>query len=538
MKRLKATIFLTLAILLLTSVVSAMPNPPPVGISGEADINGTQSVQDSFEYELLKQTVALWSDGRGDVILERRLRNLSISNWTSSTWYFDWYPGIYSDIRAWDSGGPLNYSTTTSGSRIYITVYFRDTVPIGQSYQFSLAITIDNMARPSGSNWRANWYTRPSAPIQEFIQGVTFPSNSVIQSATPPPTTQSYNYLEWRETNTPSGWEHTIDVYYTLSDSITVPLFLQTNRVLPIPDAPWSSNVYGNHPPNDTYNTIARWGCYMTSASMIIDYWAEHSQTQFRTNPDDFNAWLRNNNGYDASNGVVHSKIIEYANNNAVTLYNRGRIQGRNDTVLDDYLLSGNPVILGVGGHFVVATGKTTVNNVDTYSINDPIYGETTLYEQWNNNYYSILLLSGTLADQRSLRISAHSPVELLVTDPQGRKTGYDPSTDTHWNEIPEAEYFVESIAADADPSQGQFIESKTLLIYSPLDGEYMIEIHGTGQGVYEINAFASDWLGRVSRLVDNGTAQDDSVDNLSIDYNSNTGLYSSFLYLPLVANN
>lgn len=537
MKRLVLSMLLTLTILLATSGTSAMPMQFPIGVSGEAEVTGTQDIQASVRHELLKQTVALWSDGRGDVILERRVRNTSILNWTSSTWYFDWSPGIYSEIRAWDSRGPLNYSTTMSGSRIYVTVYFRTAVPIGQSYQFSLAITIDNMTRPSGSNWRAAWYTRPASPVNEFIRGVTFPSNSVIQSATPPPTTQDNNYLEWREINRPAGWEHTIDVYYTLSDSISVPLLLQTNSVLPAPNAPWASDPYGNYPSDDEDNTIARWGCHMTSAAMIINYWAERHQVGFRTNPGDFNAWLRDNSGYDASSNVVHAKIGEYAKHNAVPVYIRGDIRQRDDSVLDDYLLSGNPVILGVGGHFVVATGRTKSGGVDTYAINDPIYGQTTLSDRWNNDYYSILLLSGTPADQRSLRISAHSPVALLVTDPQGRRAGYDPSSDRYWDEIPETEYFVESIAADADASQGQYIESKILLISLPIDGEYTVEVHGTGHGAYEINAFASDWLGRVSEQVYRGTAQDNSVDSFSIDYSSSVGLYSSFLYLPLIAS-
>ncbi|MDX1418124.1 MAG: hypothetical protein R3293_28240 [Candidatus Promineifilaceae bacterium] len=506
------------------------------GVSGGVAHGGHKS-EANFQYELLKQTVTVWSDGRGDVILDRRLRNTGMPSWTETTWYFDWYPGIYSNIRAWDSNGPLPYSTDKVGSRIYVTVYFRRAIPIGQSYQFSLAITIGDMVDGSGDDWQANWYTYPAAPIGEFVQGVTLPSNATVQSVSPPPSTQESNYIEWRYTNTPADWEDTIDVRYTLSNATVVPLFLQNNKVLASPEAPWAGNPYGNYPAGDQVNTISRWGCNLTSYAMVINYWAAYHNLSFRTNPGDLNNWLRSNGGYDAGNGPVISKVLEYAKAKGVPLYNPSPkyVNHRDDTILDDYLRSGNPVIIGVGGHFVVATGKTSVNGVSTYVINDPIYGQTTLYEQHSNQYYSIRLLSGTSADQRSLRISAHSPVELLVTDPLGRRTGYDPQNNQYWNEIPDSSYFVEAIAAEGNPALGDWIESKILLIPPTVDGEYTIAVHGTGQGTYEIDTYAADWQGRVTSEVMHGQAQTGSVDEIKVDYNADAGLFVQYLHLPAI---
>ena len=189
-----------------------------------AGVHGPAQTQ-TYDYHLLKITTALWSDGRGDVIVEQNLENVDTFDWDEITWYFDWYPGQYANIRAWDDRGPLSYSTTQEESTIYVTVNFRNTVPIGSSYHFFMAITIAGMAYGSGNDWSANWFWSPGESVQEFIQGVTFPSNSTITSITPPPTSQNHNYLEWRETNTPVGWEQTISVDYTLSDTIGVPLF-------------------------------------------------------------------------------------------------------------------------------------------------------------------------------------------------------------------------------------------------------------------------------------------------------------------------
>ena len=538
---LKIIVFAVAALILTSVLQPAMPvssQQPSVGISGGVT-NDTRALAGyTFNYQLLKLTVALWSDGRGDVVLERRLQNVDIANWSGTTWYFDWYPGTYSQIRAWDDAGPLNVSTSQSGTRIYVTVYFRHQIQPGENYHFYLAITIANMAyQVSGSNWRANWYTYPGSPVQEFVQGVTFPSNSVIQSASPTPTSQNFNYLEWRYTNTSANWQDTINVNYTLSNTVCgISLFLQTS-------SPWATDAYGNYPDTDTVNTIRKWGCYMTSAAMVIDYWGQQKQPSFHTDPRALNSWLRSHNGYDANNGVIHAAIVRYANDNGVSLYNTGYIAGRNDTKLDEYLTSGNPVIIGVNpktdpetgrryaSHFVVATGKTTVNGTNTYSINDPWYGQTTLYNQWNNDYYSILLLTGTLADRRTLRVSAHSPVELLITDPQGRKLGYDPATGVSWNDVPEASYFISSIAANGGTGQEELPKSKVALIFNPLDGDYNLKVSGTNQGTYTINTYASDWQGTTFKQTSSGTAQPGSVDNRVVHYTS----VIPQIFLPLI---
>jgi len=237
--------------------------------------------------------------------------------------------------------------------------------------------------------------------------------------------------------------------------------------------------------------------------------------------------------------------VISYAHQNNVLLYNPGHVAGRDDAKLNEYLSSGNPVIIGVNpttdpgtgrrraNHFVVATGKVSVNGQETYTINDPIHGETTLYAQWGNDYLSILLLSNTESDRRTIRISAHSPVELLVTDPQGRKSGYDPVTGTFWHEIPEAEYFVNSIGADGGTDE--ILESKVLLIYAPLDGDYTVSVLGTDEGEYEIDTYATTSLGQVSQRVFTGTAQPGSVDDLLLHYSSDMGVLPNFIYLPII---
>jgi hypothetical protein len=205
------------AVLLVLSALAVQGADLPGGSGAVPDIRTLAAADSSFTYQLLKHTTILFADGRGDVILERTLRNGNTVNWSNTTWYFDWPSGIYAQIRAWDDSGPLIYSTQQSGTRINITVNFRQPIQPGQGYHFSLAITIANMASITGNNGRAYWSISLGSPVQELIQGIIFPSDSTILSIIPPPTSQSLHYLEWRHTNISANFQYTIDVNFILS---------------------------------------------------------------------------------------------------------------------------------------------------------------------------------------------------------------------------------------------------------------------------------------------------------------------------------
>lgn len=96
-----------------------------------------------------------------------------------------------------------------------------------------------------------------------------------------------------------------------------------------------------------------------------------------------------------------------------------------------------------------------------------PIHYSEDYWDEKNLNYYTI---SGS-----SLRIAAHSPVNILVTDPFGRRVGYDNGSGETVNEIPGANY------------SGPGIEPQEIYIPEPLHGDYLVQTFGTGSGLYEI---------------------------------------------------
>ncbi len=264
--------------------------------------------------------------------------------------------------------------------------------------------------------------------------------------------------------------------------------------------------------------SIARWGCYLTSAVMIINYHASQQGVPFSTSPDVLNAWLNEEDGgYDANGNVNPAAVARYARQNGVQLYYYGRLDGEDHDVLDAYLCCNDPVIIkvarptGSGPHFAVVTAKRETTS--EYVINDPGFARDTV-----SSYLGIRKFSSGERDPSLLMIWARSPVELFLTDPLGRRTGYDPVSRNHMNQIPESTYGTESIAA-ADVSDMSTGETKILEVHFPKEGEFGLEVIGVGSGAYELDFLGYDSLGSVSIVRASGVASPDTRALYGISY-------------------
>jgi hypothetical protein len=301
-----------------------------------------------------------------------------------------------------------------------------------------------------------------------------------------------------------------------------------------LPNRPeWYNHVYGNYPDGDTYNIVGRWGCNTTSNAMIINYYAQQSGLPHWTDPGLLNSWLRTNSGYNAEHGVIYGKVAEYAWKQGEIKLTLTGIGSPDSQRLDAHLCSGHPAMLRVttsyGSHFVVAVGKTTINGTDTYLLHDPIWGQTTLLEQYGGIYQAAYYYQGgnSVVNRSMLEVSAHSPVHLLVTDPLGRKTGYDPRSGEIWKEVPNADYLTESIN---EPDGNSLAGSKLLLIYQPIAGSYSVQIIGYSSGSFTVDVIQTDVLGNTKAESFTGSAQTDSVDNREVNFSP-----GGVVYLPLI---
>jgi hypothetical protein len=321
---------------------------------------------------------------------------------------------------------------------------------------------------------------------------------------------------------------------------------------------------YGNN-----RDTIAAWGCYLTSAAMIVNYYAEQQGSSFRTDPGLLNDWLQHHNGYSTGDPlpskddpqyvntsfVRPNKVAEYANSKIQMAYiGQDRVNVKHETIeqfiartratVDASMCALNPIIMGVmgnyGQHFVDSTGTQTVPGVNTWRIHDPIASTpTTLNTAYSNEYNQIVRFSGNSPD-RVLSIEVHSPVEIIFIDSEGRRTGYDPRTDTIYHEIPGSSYGVELLAAI--DGGGGVLEQTVLDITSATLGEYILQAIGTDSGLYTLEIVATNDLGEGILTRFGRETYAGNVDTFSITYSSSTGQpvqiseRGTTIYLPIIA--
>jgi hypothetical protein len=225
-----------------------------------------------------------------------------------------------------------------------------------------------------------------------------------------------------------------------------------------------------------TQDTICRWGCAMTSLSMVLSFYG------FPFNPSTLNTELDElgGNGYDGSGNVQWS---------AVSFLSGGTLEfmlgNSSTTVLDADLCNKRPVIIGVNGngHFVVAIGKTA----GEYDIIDPGHIGVDSLSYYGNTFASSRRFippgSGAFV------VYADAIVQVLVTDPTGRRVGY--SNGTIYTELPGSGYMDEQITSDdPDVPSGTLPLTHILFIPAPLDGFYQVQITGQQAGSGSVRVY------------------------------------------------
>lgn len=249
-------------------------------------------------------------------------------------------------------------------------------------------------------------------------------------------------------------------------------------------------------------------GCVLVDAVMVLQY---HGVTVGADGKpvtvENLDAWLSDpqNGGYNEVGGILLSKLRKYSNGK-VTL--RERIDGANDVTLRTSLCSFGPAIIPVnspstgepGKHSVVAIGRDHPTNPTTWKVNDPDGGVvTTLAGKtvYGNQYYGLRVFAGperTFAHNGRIIAHLFSPAELLFTDPLGRRTGFDPVTNTSFNEIPRAGYGedgLEDLTSDSPADSWKEFD-----VVEPPDGTYELTVTGTAFGTYNLLMLTEDLAG------------------------------------------
>lgn len=265
--------------------------------------------------------------------------------------------------------------------------------------------------------------------------------------------------------------------------------------------------------PGEVELTIDRLGSALTSAAMVLAY---HGVA---VDPPTLDAWLTANQGY-SGDLVDFFKVAEFARRvGGRNVQFAGRTIGANDAALSQAVCRYGPQVAPVRretdrpkgpkwtdpsfGHFVLAVGQDVDRT--TWLVTDPAGGaHRRLDEGFGNAHGGYLQFRGPEYfindDLHGLAFFLHSPAELLVTDPRGRRTGRAFRTQTTFDEIPGAAYGptrIDDLTASgvtiADPA-------KEFVLVRPGDGEYTIEVATAIPTVYDLDLRAYDRTGRLAR--------------------------------------
>jgi hypothetical protein len=107
----------------------------------------------------------------------------------------------------------------------------------------------------------------------------------------------------------------------------------------------------------------------------------------------------------------------------------------------------------------------------------------------------------------KALSVYTSGPVELILTDPQGRKTGFDPIHKISFQDIPISVYSTTIYSDEQNPSSPPPRPFKAIYMANQMDRQYTLDVIGTGSGDFTVGVRASDAAGNWITQTHSGTA-------------------------------
>lgn len=302
---------------------------------------------------------------------------------------------------------------------------------------------------------------------------------------------------------------------------------------VPSPPCQWGENTVD----------IGNAGCLLTDLAMALNA----ADKIAAWTPDNLNTFLANaNTGFNGPNLNDLSAAAKKASDNVLDFHT---LKHGTLSDVDDLLCQNIPVIVKVdvakgqcgptasGSHFVLVTGKQG----SSYAINDPGCGHTTLdgltfveargyVGPYVGNTPGTKTEAATTAvsNNGSLVVTADNNVEIMVIDPAGKRTGFVPTTGAVVEEIPNSEYFRDTLA-NVETGGPPVDTSHQIQIDQAAAGTYQVIVTSRKQGQYSISVdtFSSDGKPQIPRTIIQGTTQTGSS-SFQIQYVSTPGSNST----------
>lgn len=343
----------------------------------------------------------------------------------------------------------------------------------------------------------------------------------------------------------------TITIGGTSAKTLNVPLLKQ--GIYPFNDnnPSWEALEYdnGNSQSLGCGKTIAECGCALTSIAMVLSFHGATKSPDGRvTDPASVNDYFKRGQKCTASGctsvgysygAVVWTAVGNYSKD-ANAIYGTQKIVWNGNgpfsaaTVRQD-IDGNNPVILGVPNHWVVGTGYTG----NTFTINDPLFSRTMLDDPayGNTAIQGIRRYIKTNSDYSSIEIKALAPAQILITDQNGDQTGFNPSTSSSVQNIPNSAYFFEETLADdsgVKPSPPSGAGVYTAVISIPQSGAYTIQVIAPPNAGYSFAAYANDHDAKQWFNLFEGRTSPGTQPSYTFAYNPTPGATNFALQVPI----
>jgi hypothetical protein len=196
-----------------------------------------------------------------------------------------------------------------------------------------------------------------------------------------------------------------------------------------------------------------------------------------------------------------------------------GSVKGAIEAVQNE-ICAGNPVILKLEkqgsdpehpkNHFVLVEAidldgskKQTLRLLNPGTVN----GNGQFYSSIASSYPKVLqkyVYHSSLSDPSMIDLSAPPDVDFVVTDPLGRRTGFDPIAKVTYDEIPEATYYFESVNTPAESDKDEvFAQEQRFMSWgNAIDGTYSVEVFSLTDEDYYLDYRSTDMAGNFNDAV------------------------------------
>lgn len=368
-----------------------------LGASGAEDV--------AYDYILIKPTIVIQRDGRGDLGTEAIIRNTGNSPMTGTQWGINWYNNEYSNIHAFDDVGPLNVAVERSSSGIILTIAFRALLSPNATYHYFFTVNVAGMAVQSGEDWDFSLSVNSSSPAASLMMSVTFPDGATFTAISPVADSQKGTTIIWKRGSQSGNWSFGVSVTYRLNASSAVTPFLD----LPINyDGKSFDIVTQNNPPGK------------------VNSWFDHQYPLWDTSDPEITLWTGAIATGSLGNCANDSNYLCYGSHNGIDFQH-------------NYSLTDEPVYAAARGVVAQVCTNYTARPACPRGLS---YGNYVLIDHGNGyaTFYGHLKSVDAKVDHVGAPVEDHQQVGIMGGTPKWKThlhfgVYYDASAAPTWNE-------------------------------------------------------------------------------------------------------